>query len=263
MLKNFHRVSKNLYRGAAPTLQDLKLLKDKYKIKRIISLDADVGKRINRSCKLLGLDHIIFPIDFMDIKSALKLFEADFFKLIDPNVKTYIHCFRGKDRTGLAVALYRCLEEGWAAERAIFEAKRYGFGTGIDPLVKAYYQYLITEFAKNTEKDINFEDINSTSDTDIVGNSRTDIGEYYNFNENKSAPSSFAPYVGTEDMQFPFNDSNRKDDGAYPDRQNYGLDDIFNMEGAISSIPQVGQFDQEMNVLNPSGYTIGNGGGYA
>ncbi|MDA8082300.1 MAG: tyrosine-protein phosphatase [Nitrospiraceae bacterium] len=44
----------------------------------------------------------------------------------DPGVKTFIHCRRGKDRTGFVVALYRVLVDGWEIDAAYEEAVDYG-----------------------------------------------------------------------------------------------------------------------------------------
>ena len=44
----------------------------------------------------------------------------------DPGVKTLVHCRRGKDRTGFAVALYRVIVDGWEIDAAYKEAVDYG-----------------------------------------------------------------------------------------------------------------------------------------
>jgi protein tyrosine/serine phosphatase len=38
----------------------------------------------------------------------------------------FIHCEHGADRTGTIVACYRIQREGWTAEQALTEARRYG-----------------------------------------------------------------------------------------------------------------------------------------
>jgi protein-tyrosine phosphatase len=38
----------------------------------------------------------------------------------------FVHCQAGKDRTGLVVAVYRILVDGWDVEEAIAERKRFG-----------------------------------------------------------------------------------------------------------------------------------------
>ena len=38
----------------------------------------------------------------------------------------FVHCWRGKDRTGTIVACYRIQHDGWSNTRALDEANRYG-----------------------------------------------------------------------------------------------------------------------------------------
>ena len=52
-------VPKKLFRGSAPTPQDVKLLKDKFNINKIISLDEQAAKSIHRACKLLGIKQVV------------------------------------------------------------------------------------------------------------------------------------------------------------------------------------------------------------
>lgn len=42
------------------------------------------------------------------------------------NSPCYVHCQAGKGRTGVAVAVYRMAVEGWPANKAIAEAKKFG-----------------------------------------------------------------------------------------------------------------------------------------
>lgn len=39
---------------------------------------------------------------------------------------TLVHCAHGEDRTGVVIAVYRILHDGWTAARAVKEMKRYG-----------------------------------------------------------------------------------------------------------------------------------------
>ncbi|QYM78746.1 hypothetical protein K0B96_15800 [Horticoccus luteus] len=38
----------------------------------------------------------------------------------------FIHCQHGADRTGTIIACYRIRHDGWTADAALAEAKRYG-----------------------------------------------------------------------------------------------------------------------------------------
>jgi len=58
------------------------------------------------------------------------------------NQPVFIHCRRGKDRTGTIVACYRISHDGWTAARAKDEARRYGLGwveIGMKHYIDKYY----------------------------------------------------------------------------------------------------------------------------
>ena len=47
--------------------------------------------------------------------------------LVNPSsAKIYVHCLRGKDRTGTVIACYRIQHDGWDNQKALAEAKSYG-----------------------------------------------------------------------------------------------------------------------------------------
>ena len=46
--------------------------------------------------------------------------------LAPENQPVFVHCQQGVDRTGVAVASYRMVEQGWTAEAAIAELDRFG-----------------------------------------------------------------------------------------------------------------------------------------
>ena len=69
----------------------------------------------------------------------------------DPeNQPVFIHCHHGKDRTGTVVACYRISHDGWTAERAKYEAQRYGPGwveIGMNHYIDKYYARCKTNHA--------------------------------------------------------------------------------------------------------------------
>lgn len=143
----FAKVSDNLYRGGEPSEDDLKMLRDVYGIKQIISLDSVIGNRIHRDCERLGLKHIIFPLtngaddDIASLKNYLLP--------VLNSAPTYLHCKHGKDRTGMTVALYRVLYNNWSVEKALGEAHRFGMGMGLDPLTALNYYAIVRDSAKD------------------------------------------------------------------------------------------------------------------
>lgn len=57
-MNNFKKVTKGLYRGSAPSPNDVLLLKKDFKINKIISLDEESGEKISRTCNKIGRAHV-------------------------------------------------------------------------------------------------------------------------------------------------------------------------------------------------------------
>lgn len=189
-MKNFFQVTNLLYRSSAPSIKDILFLNEKYGITRIISLDEESGKKINRACKLLNINHVNLFVDFS--RQSLINFVQNIFNLFKSNEKTLIHCKLGCDRTGLAIAFYRCKFEKWKPEEAIKEAKYFGLGTGINfKLVKLYEKLIMS---------CNQEDVNNS---DIVSNEREYLEDEHSSPLNHADSKTFAPYFD-QTKQYPF-----------------------------------------------------------
>ena len=150
MPARFSQVTKGLYRGGCPSAMDLVKLKS-MGINKIVSLDDECGNSITSACEDLGLKHIIWGLgDGKDPKvAALK-------KRIIPTLThdgpTYIHCFHGKDRTGMAVAMYR-VYHGWSVSKALEEAAKFGMGTHLPPIVTRSYYDAVKEYSDELQDD--------------------------------------------------------------------------------------------------------------
>ena len=129
-VRNFGRVSPTLFRGGEPTdeaFQDLKALG----VNMVIDLREDGPKRQweKQKAEQLGIRYAHIPLSSFsaprpaDIQQALSLI------LHDPSAKVYVHCLRGKDRTGTVIACYRIQHDGWDNHRALEEAKGYGMSS--------------------------------------------------------------------------------------------------------------------------------------
>lgn len=138
MPDRFYKVTDGLYRGGAPTPEEVSsVLKDVFNINKIVSLDEVSGNTINQICEDLGIEHINIPLgrgDDPKVKELEKIIPT----LLE-NGPTYIHCRHGKDRTGMAVAMFM-VYDGWPVEKALQEAAKIGMGAGLKPsTAKSYY----------------------------------------------------------------------------------------------------------------------------
>jgi hypothetical protein len=209
MIHKFKKITNGLYRGSAPSPQDVQTLKEQFGIKKIISLDEESGNRINRSCKLLGINHIIIPVDFTRA-SLFSLFKHNLKQLLLDGGPTYLHCYAGKDRTGLVAAIFECKYLGRDPESAIKETKSLGFGFGLDPLIVQLYEKLIRS-CKNS-KDMNA--------ADIVSNVREYKGDNRDSYLDQAQQGSFAPYL-SQTRQFPADSVYNYINDQSPTRENY------------------------------------------
>lgn len=258
MIKNFKKVADGLFRGGAPTIEDVIHLHKKFGIKKIISLDFSAGKHIDRACKLLGIKHIIIPIDVYNKSSLLHLLHYDISKLLLKDGPTFIHCMEGKDRTGIAIALFRIKHQGWTCEKALAEAKKFGFGIGVDPNVIKLYKKMMQKFCKYDHNHI-FDKLDSNDAYDVVSNERDGPGIY---SLDGAEQQSWSPYEDYRIRQFPFTDTGVDWPEQYQTREDYGLDDSIYMDKDESnSMPQSGTYDTSTNGINGAGPSL-VGSGY-
>ena len=254
MIKNFHKVRKNLFRGGAPSGEDLSTLKNDFGIKKIISLDARVGDLIDPICKKLGMEHVVIDIQPSDISSLKNLLKLNIYKLIDDSVPTFVHCLHGKDRAGLFVGLVRCLLDNWDCKKAIKEAKKYGFGTGLSLKVEKFYTKLISKACEHEHEDSNHV-------YDVVMDARDTAENMYNDSTLDPYTLSWAPYADSSVRMFPYSsvEINEYDEHGAT-REEYGLKGIKEEAPAGNHIPMVGVFDQPTDMTNRIGPSLIGGG---
>ena len=164
MPDRFSQVSEDIYRGGRPSARDLQILADVYGIKRVVSLDGEIGAELSPLCHKLGIDQVIVPIGGTESSEMVEFLKDNIIELLDLR-PAYIHCKHGKDRTGMAVALYRIQGEGWEPQDALDEAHSFDFGQGLDPDTKSFYQsaFMQSEDA-NSAQDYRHPDSESAHD---------------------------------------------------------------------------------------------------
>lgn len=122
-LPNLHRVSGKLYRSAQPTAEGMRAA-ERLGIRTVVSLRS--GQR--DAPLALGTDLLLrhVPMRAWDphFPAAVAALSAI---AISPG-PVLVHCWHGADRTGMVVALYRMLEQGWTREAAIREMLEGGYG---------------------------------------------------------------------------------------------------------------------------------------
>lgn len=196
MIKRFRKVTKDLYRGSAPSENDVRNLHKYLKINKIVSLDKATGDAIDGVCHDLGIEHIIIPLNGRR-DSLLKLFSYDLHDLLMNNCPTFFHCLEGKDRTGFLAALYKCSYMGWTYDRAMEEAKSLGFGVGVSPFIIGLYSNLLKKCCKEkSDKNDASSIVDAARDYKVSGDGR---GSYLD----QATNGSFAPFLSPQ-RQYPY-----------------------------------------------------------
>jgi len=127
-IDNFGRINANYYRGAQPEGRDYETLAA-LGIRTVIDLTSDDTDAAEpASAKRAGLAYFQIPMTTHEPPSPAKI--DQFLKIVnDPaNQPVYVHCVGGRHRTGVMTAVYRMTQDGWSAEQAFQEMKRFKFG---------------------------------------------------------------------------------------------------------------------------------------
>ncbi len=136
---NLYKVSELLYRSAQPSAAGFKEL-EKLGIKTIINLRREHSDQKN--LQGTALKYYEIPSKATEVKEDDLL---EFLKIVtNPEEGPYlIHCRRGADRTGLFVAVYRIVVQGWSKAEAIreMEAGGYGFNNTYTNIVKYLHTF--------------------------------------------------------------------------------------------------------------------------
>jgi len=125
-IDNFGVVNDHFYRGAQPNGHDYADLAA-LGVKTVIDLQKDGPSKESGIVQRAGMHFFRIPMDTSDPPTSGQV--AEFFKIVnDPaNQPVYVHCAGGRHRTGTMVAIYRMTYDGWTADRAYSEMKRYHF----------------------------------------------------------------------------------------------------------------------------------------
>jgi tyrosine-protein phosphatase SIW14 len=123
-VRNLHKVSEELYRGAQPSSEGMRQLK-RLGIKTVVNLRSFHSDREEIGETGLSYEHIHMKTWHPEEKEVVR-----FLKIVsDPNrAPAFVHCQRGADRTGTMCAIYRIAVQGWGREEAIEEMTKGGFG---------------------------------------------------------------------------------------------------------------------------------------
>jgi protein tyrosine/serine phosphatase len=130
-----------IYRGGQPTREGFeRLAQPDLKVATIIDLRDDPVDGVEETVKSLGMKYLRIGTNAGTVdKEKIR----EFLKAVATAAATgpvFIHCRQGRDRTGLEVAMYRILVQGWTRERAIAELREHGYNRFWFPGIERYVQ---------------------------------------------------------------------------------------------------------------------------
>jgi protein tyrosine phosphatase (PTP) superfamily phosphohydrolase (DUF442 family) len=122
-LDNAYRVSADLYRCEQPGLADIADLKA-LGVRTVLNLRKHHTDP--KEFGAAGLTLLDNPIDAGDVTEEYLVATLRQFR--DAPKPVIVHCWHGSDRTGVFVAAYRIVFEGWTREAALDEFRHGGYG---------------------------------------------------------------------------------------------------------------------------------------
>ena len=122
-VENYATVADGLYRGGQPSYDGIQQLKSRG-VRTVIDLRDDRNPAERMWVEEAGMAYVNIPSDASRVEPG-KI--GRFLKEVDEAQKPiFVHCRRGRDRTGLQIAVYRMVEQGWPREAALKELYAHG-----------------------------------------------------------------------------------------------------------------------------------------
>ena len=126
-IRNFSEVNAHLLRGGQPDLNGLRELAAAH-VALVIDLREPSAESEweRRTVEGLGMKYLGIPLPGFSSPNSQEVRRILTVLNPDDAGKVFVHCWRGKDRTGTVVACYRIQHDGWNSKKALAEADSHG-----------------------------------------------------------------------------------------------------------------------------------------
>lgn len=126
-VRNFAAVNDHVFRGGQPEAEGFReLAKDHVTLVLNLREPGPGSEAERRLVEQLGMSYRNVPIPRTSAPTRDEIKQVLAILTPDDNGKVFVHCLRGKDRTGTVIACYRIQHDGWSPQRAAEEARRMG-----------------------------------------------------------------------------------------------------------------------------------------
>jgi protein tyrosine/serine phosphatase len=122
---NLNQVTPFLYRSAQPDAAGFANLEKSLKVKVVIDLRESKTDDVYLSNSKIRPFYV--PMNAMHITNAEIISALTLIRAHEGEGPILVHCQHGADRTGVVVAMYRIIYQGWSKARAIDEMKNGGY----------------------------------------------------------------------------------------------------------------------------------------
>lgn len=121
---NFGQVNKQIYRGGEPSLVGLQEL-GAMGVKIDLDLREPGGATDfeRKEAEKLGMKFINIPFSAFFAPTTAQMEKVLSLFVQDKSDPIFVHCLRGKDRTGTVIACYRIQHDGWSNGAALEESE--------------------------------------------------------------------------------------------------------------------------------------------
>jgi uncharacterized protein (TIGR01244 family) len=134
-IDNFAQVDDALYRGAQPSEDGVETLRQQG-VRTIINLRDDPNPAEPAWAERAGITYIAIPSKATKVEPAKV---AEFLQDVEHAPRpVFIHCRQGRDRTGLDVAVYRIVYQGWTRDAALKDLYDHGYHWAVFPGIAKY-----------------------------------------------------------------------------------------------------------------------------
>ncbi len=123
---NFHQVDEHVYRGGQPHSDGYAGLAN-LGIKTVIDLRGEASEAA--AVQRAGMRYVRLPWSGFKAPDEAQIAAVPAVLNNGSAWPVYVHCRRGADRTGTAIACYRITHDHWTSQQALTEAKTFGMSS--------------------------------------------------------------------------------------------------------------------------------------